>query len=39
MTRSQGDVLNYALHLMFHVTNNIAEYKTMILGLKLVKEF
>jgi hypothetical protein len=35
---TQGDVLNYALHLMFLVTNNIAEYEAMIVDLKLVKE-
>jgi ribonuclease HI len=34
----QGDLLNYALHLMFHVTNNVTEYEAMIVGLKLVKE-
>jgi ribonuclease HI len=34
----QGDVLNYALHLMFPMTNNIVEYEAMIVGLKLVKE-
>jgi ribonuclease HI len=31
-------MLNYALHLMFHVTSNVVEYETMIVGLKLVKE-
>jgi ribonuclease HI len=34
----QDDVLNYALHLMFPVINNVAEYEAMIVGLKLVKE-
>jgi ribonuclease HI len=34
----QGDVLNYALHLIFPMTNNIVEYEAMIVGLKLVKE-
>jgi ribonuclease HI len=38
MTNSQGDVLNYALHLMFYIINNVAEYEVMIVGLKLVKE-
>jgi hypothetical protein len=35
---SQVDVLNYALHLMFPMTNNVVEYEAMIVCLKLVKE-
>jgi RNase H len=38
MTSLQGDMLNYTLHLMYYVTNNIAEYEAMIVSLKLVKE-
>jgi hypothetical protein len=38
MTSLQGDMLNYTLHLMYYVTNNIVEYEAMIVSLKLVKE-
>jgi ribonuclease HI len=38
---SKGEVLNYALHLLFSAINNInntVEYETMIVGLQIAKE-
>jgi ribonuclease HI len=32
------EVLHYALHLLFPVTNNTAEYEAMITGLHIAKE-
>jgi hypothetical protein len=34
----EGDVLKYAIQLKFPATNNIAEYKGLINGLRLAKE-
>ena len=33
-----GEVFNYALKFLFPVTNNVAEYEAMIVGLRLAKE-
>jgi ribonuclease HI len=30
---SKGEVLHYALHLLFPITNNTAEYEAIIAGL------
>ena len=38
LTGPRGEIFNYALHFLFPVTNNVAEYKAMIAGLKLAKE-
>src|SRR5664279_3910716 len=34
----QGEMLNYALHFQFLVTNNTAEYEALIAGLRLARE-
>jgi RNase H-like domain found in reverse transcriptase/Reverse transcriptase-like len=34
----KGEVLHYALHLIFPVMNNTAEYESIIAGLRIVKE-
>ncbi|XP_078167202.1 uncharacterized protein LOC144561968 [Carex rostrata] len=34
----RGELLNYALHFQFPVTNNTAEYEALIAGLRLAKE-
>ena len=34
----QGEMLNYALHFQFPVTNNTAEYEALIAGLRLARE-
>jgi ribonuclease HI len=34
----EDDVLKYAIHLEFPATNNIAEYKGLVTGLRLVKD-
>jgi ribonuclease HI len=34
----EGDILKYAIHIEFSVTNNIAEYEGLIMGLRLVKD-
>jgi ribonuclease HI len=34
----KGDLLKYAIQLEFPATNNIAEYKLLITGLRLAKD-
>jgi ribonuclease HI len=34
----EGDILKYAIQLEFPVTNNIAEYKGLVTGLRLAKD-
>jgi ribonuclease HI len=34
----EGDILKYAIQLEFPVTNNIAEYKRLVMGLRLAKD-
>jgi hypothetical protein len=34
----EGDVLKYVIQIEFHATNNIAEYKGLVTGLRLAKE-
>jgi ribonuclease HI len=34
----QGDILKYAIQLDFPGTNNIAEYKGLVISLRLAKE-
>lgn len=38
LTGPLGEILNYALHFLFPVTNNTVKYEAMIAGLKLAKE-
>jgi ribonuclease HI len=34
----EGDILKYAIQLEFSVTNNIAEYNGLVMGLRLAKD-
>jgi ribonuclease HI len=34
----EGDILKYAIQLEFPATNNIAEYKGLVMGLLLAKD-
>jgi ribonuclease HI len=34
----EGDMLKYAIQIEFSATNNIAEYKWLVTGLRLTKE-
>jgi ribonuclease HI len=34
----EGDILKYAIQLEFPATNNIAEYKGLVMGLRLAKD-
>jgi hypothetical protein len=34
----EGDVLKYVIQIEFHATNNTAEYKGLVTGLRLAKE-
>jgi hypothetical protein len=35
----EGDILKYVIKLEFLATNNIAEYKRLVTGLQLSKDF
>jgi ribonuclease HI len=37
MIGPQGETVNYALQLLFMASNNIAEYETLLVGLRFVK--
>lgn len=37
LTKSKGPIIDYALHFSFKVTKNQAEYKALLVGLKLTK--